>query len=294
MTTEALPRNGRSLDLPERAQRSSVAAIARKELRDAIHSRWFWMWTAAFAGLAAVLAIAALPGSRIAGSASYGRTAASLVTLTQIIIPLMGLTLGAQTIAFQRESGALRFLLSHPVNRTEAFWGLYLGTSAALTAASFAGFGAAGILTALRSGSGEAGSFVRITLLAWALLLAMVGLGMLISTLARRAAAALGSAVFVWLLLVFLGDLGLMGTAVATRLSVSALFFSTVANPVEAFRLAALASFADSFDILGPAGTYAADALGSALVPVIVTILLVWVAAPVSIAWFRFRTRQDL
>jgi Cu-processing system permease protein len=252
------------------------------------------MWAIAFAVLAAVLALVALPGSRIAGAASYGRTASSLVALTQIIVPLMGLTLGAQTIASQRESGALRFLLSHPVNRTEAFWGLYLGTAAALTAAAFAGFGAAGVVTALRSGGGQAGSFLRIALLAWALLLAMVGLGMLISTFARRASAALGSAVFVWLVLVFLGDLGLMGTAVATRLSVSTLFFSTVANPVEAFRLASLASFADSLDVLGPAGTYAVDALGGALLPVIVGSLLAWMAIPVTIAWNRFRNRQDL
>ncbi len=282
------------LDLPEKAQRRTILAIARKELDDAVRSRWFWMWTVSFAGLAAVLAMTALPASRIAGAASYGRTAASLVTLTQIIVPLMGLTLGAQTIAFQRENGALRFLLSHPVNRTESFWGLYAGKAAALTAASFAGFGTAGVVTALRSGGGEAGSFVRITLLAWALLLAMVAVGMLISTLAHRAPSALGSAVFTWLALVFLGDLGLMGTAVATRLSVPMLFFSTIVNPVEAFRLAALATFAGSFDILGPAGTYAADALGAALVPVIVSSLLAWILVPLAVAWFRFTRHQDL
>ncbi|HIE21464.1 MAG TPA: ABC transporter permease [Acidimicrobiia bacterium] len=294
MTAEVSEPQGHVFELPERAQGRAIVAIARKELGDAVRSRWFWMWASAFAVLAAVLALAALPGSRIAGAASYGRTAASLVALTQIIVPLMALTLGAQTIAAQRESGALRFLLSHPVNRTEAFWGLYLGTAAALTAAAFAGFGAAGVVTALRSGGGEAGSYLRITFLAWALLLAMLGLGMLISTFARRASAALGSAVFLWLVLVFVGDLGLMGTAIATRLSVSTLFFSTIANPVEAFRLASLASFADSLDVLGPAGTYAVDALGGALLPVIVGSLLAWMAIPVTIAWNRFRNRQDL
>ena len=284
----------RAVELAERAEGRAVAAIARKELGDAVRSRWFWMWAVAFAVLAAVLAMVSLPGERIAGAASYGRTAASLVALTQLIVPLMGLALGAQTVAGQRESGALRFLLSHPINRTEAFWGLYLGTAAALTAAAFAGFGATGVLTALRSGGGQAGSFLRITLLAWILLLAMVGLGMLISTFARRASAALGSAVFLWLVLVFLGDLGLMGSAVATRLPVSALFFSTIANPVEAFRLASLASVTATLDILGPAGTYAISALEGALVPVIVASLVAWMVLPVLFAWLRFRNRQDL
>ncbi|MFQ5522557.1 MAG: ABC transporter permease [Acidimicrobiia bacterium] len=281
-------------DVPERAEGRAILAIARKELGDAVRSRWFWMWTLAFAVLAAALAVVALPGSRIAGAASYGRTAASLVALTQIIVPLMGLTLGAQTIAAQRESGAMRFLLAHPVNRTEAFWGIYLGTASALTAAVAAGFGSAGVVTALRSGGGQAGSFLRIAFLAWALLLAMLGVGMLISTFAASASAALGSAVFVWLVLVFLGDLGLMGSAIATRLPVSALFFSTIANPVEAFRLASLASFADSLDILGPAGSYAVDALEAALVPTIVGSLLAWIALPLVGAWTRFRNRRDL
>ncbi len=293
--TATKPTTGRSLpDLPERAQWRATLAIAHKELDDAVRSRWFWMWAIAFALLAGVLASVALPGSRIAGSASFGRTAASLVALVQVIVPLMGLTLGAQSIAAQRESGALRFLLSHPVNRTEAFWGFHLGLSAALLAAASAGFGAAGIVTAIRSGGAQAGAFLRITLLAWILVIAMLGVGMFISAFTRRASSALGVAVFVWLAFVFLGDLGLMGTAVATRMPVDALFFATVANPIEAFRLAALGSFVGSLDILGPAGTYAVDALGPALMPVIVGVLVLWMILPSVGAWIRFRTSKDV
>ncbi len=294
MTAIVAPNAERVADVPERAQRRAIVAIARKELGDAVRSRWFWMWAIAFALLAAVLASVALPGSRIAGSASFGRTAASLVALVQIIVPLMGLTLGAQSIAAQRESGALRFLLSHPVNRTEAFWGIHLGLSVALLAAASAGFGAAGLVTAIRSGGAQAGAFLRITVLAWVLVIAMLGVGMLISVFARRASAALGIAVFVWLAFVFLGDLGLMGTAVATRMPVDALFFATVANPIEAFRLAALGSFVGSLDILGPSGTYAVDALGPALMPVIVGVLVLWMILPAVGAWIRFRTAKDV
>lgn len=293
-TTAPAPTTAPIAEFPERAEWRTILTIARKELGDAVRSRWFWMWAAAFALLAAILAAVALPGSRIAGAASFGRTAASLVALVQIVVPLMGLTLGAQSIAAQRESGALRFLLSHPVNRTEAFWGIHLGLGAALLAAASAGFGAAGVVTALRSGGAQAGAYLRIAVLAWILVIAMLGVGMLISTFARRASAALGIAVFAWLGLVFIGDLGLMGTAVATRLPVSALFTTTVLNPVEAFRLAALGAFAGSFDVLGPAGTYALDTLGALLVPVLVGALLAWMVAPALLAWWRFLRNRDL
>lgn len=278
----------------ERAEWRLVAIVGHKELKAATASRWFWMWVVAFVGLAAVLVAVALPGSRIAAQAGFGRTAASLVTLVQIIVPLMGLTLGALAIAGPRERGALRFLLSHPVNRTEAFWGIYLGHAAALAIAAGAGFGVAGVVTALRGVPAGVGTFLWIATLSWVLAVAMLGVGMLVSVVSGRSAAALGVAVFVWLLLVFIGDLGLMGTAAATRMPVAVLFGVALANPVEAFRLASLTALAGSLDALGPAGTYAIDRLGDRLGVALLSVLALWVAVPAIVAWRRFAGRADL
>jgi Cu-processing system permease protein len=291
MTTSAI---AAAEQITERPQWKLVIPIARKELGDAARSKWFWLWAGAFGALAASLAAVALPGSQVAGYGSFGRTAASLVALVQIIVPLMGLTLGAQSLAGQRESGSLRFLLSHPVSRTEAFWGTYLGLALALLATAAIGFGAAGIVTVLRAGGAQAGAYVYIAGLSWLLAIAMLGVGMLISTFAKRASAALGISVFVWLVLTFLGDLGVMGTSVATRLPVGTLFATALLNPVEAFRLASLTVFSGTLDVLGPAGTYAVDRLGDALAAVLVAALVIWVVIPALAAWFRFSHKGDL
>lgn len=281
-------------EVVERAEPRAIRRIARKELKGTVASRWFWMWVAAFVGLAAVLVLVALPNSSIDGQAGFGRTAASLVTLVQIIIPLMGLALGALSIAGQRESGALRFLMSHPVSRTEAFWGIYVGNAASLGIAAGAGFGIAGLVTAMRGVSGGSSDFIWIALISWVLAVAMLGVGMLISTYASRSASALGTAVFVWLLLVFLGDLGLMGTAAATNMPVSTLFVSALANPVEAFRLTAMTALSGSLDALGPAGIYAVDTLGDSLPWALAGVLLLWLIVPVVLAWRRFNGKADL
>lgn len=291
MTTSAI---AAAEQITERPQWKLVIPIARKELGEAARSKWFWLWAGAFGVLAASLAAVALPGSQVAGYGSFGRTAASLVALVQIIVPLMGLTLGAQSLAGQRESGSLRFLLSHPVSRTEAFWGTYLGLALALLATAAIGFGAAGIVTVLRAGGAQAGAYVYIAGLSWLLAIAMLGVGMLISTFAKRASAALGISVFVWLVLTFLGDLGVMGTSVATRLPVGTLFATALLNPVEAFRLASLTVFSGTLDVLGPAGTYAVDRLGDALAAVLVAALVIWVVIPALAAWFRFSHKGDL
>lgn len=280
--------------ITERPQRGTIITIASKELGETVRSKWFWLWTAAFAGLAAVLVTVALPGSEIDGYSGFGRTSASLVTLVQLIIPLMGLTLGALSIAGPRQSGALRFLLSHPVSRTEAFIGTYLGLGAALAAATAAGFGIAGLITVVGGVPADTGAFLWIALLSWLLALAMLGLGMFISTVTHSAGAALGGAVFVWLVLVFIGDLGLMGTAAATQMPVSVLFGAALVNPIEAFRLAALTTFDGSLDVLGPAGTYAVDTLGDALLPALLAVLAAWVVVPVAAAWSRFSRGSDL
>lgn len=278
----------------ERPERTLIFTIARKEVRDAIRGRWFWLYAIGFATLATVLASVALPGSQVAGYAGFGRTAASLVALVQLIVPLMGLVLGAQSLAGQSERGTLRFLLSHPVNRTEAFLGTYLGLAVALFATATIGFGAAGFVTALRSSTADAGSFIRIALLSWVLAAISLGIGMLISALTRKAGAALGIAVFVWLTVTFLGDLGLMATSIATNMPVDALFLSALLNPVEAFRLASLMGFAGSLDVLGPAGSYAIDRFGDGLDTLLLGTLAAWVVLPAAVAGWSFTRRKDL
>ena len=281
-------------EVMERAEFSAVLKVARKELKGTVSSRWFWMWVVAFVGVAALLVLVALPSSSVDGETGFGRTAASLVTLVQIIIPLMGLTLGALSIAGQRESGALRFLMSHPISRSEAFWGVYLGGGAVLAIAAGAGFGVAGILTALGGVGSDATAYGWIALVSWILAMAMLGVGMLISTFSARSAGALGIAVFVWLMLVFIGDLGLMGTAAATSMPVSVLFATALLNPVEAFRLAALTALSGSLDALGPAGIYAVDTLGDGLGAALFGVLVVWLVVPAIAAWRRFIGKADL
>lgn len=270
-----------------------VAAIARKELRDAVRARWFWLYALGFAGLAALLATIALPRG-VAGSVGFGRTSASLVALVQLVLPLIALTLGAQSIAGQAERGTLRFLLSHPVTRSEVFVGTYVGLTGALVALCGLGFGVAGLVAAARNAGIDPGAYLRIAVLSLLLATAMLGLGMLISTWASKGSTSLGAAVFLWLGLVFLGELGIMGTAVATRLPVDLLFLSAVANPVEAFRVASLSALSGSLDVLGPAGTYAVDTYGESLDALLLGALVAWAVVPTALAWRRFVKGRDI
>lgn len=272
----------RDLELAPR----SVAILMAKELRDAWRNRWFLLYSVTFAVLALAMSWLSLVGVAGTGFAGLGRTAASLVNLVVLIVPLMGLTLGAGAIAAERESGSFLYLLSQPVGRLEVVLGKFLGLGAAVIASLLLGFGVAAVLIARRVGEGDAGPFLGFLGLAALVALASVSVGLLISALAQKSSIAAGVAVVLWLVLVFLGDLGLMGSSLVMRLDASELLFSALVNPLQQFKLAAILTLRGGLEVLGPAGLYATRTYGDALLPLLAGGLVLWILVPLAAtAW---------
>lgn len=279
--------------LSERTELWVVRVLAAKEIRDALRDRWLWLYAASFALLATAISSIAVADSTNIGFAGFGRTTSSLIALAQLVVPLMGLTIGARSIAGQRERGTLTFVLAHPVSPTEVYVGCFVGNAAALLVAITAGFGIAGLLAAVRGAAVNGVDLLVIAGLAWLLAVAMIGMGMLVSAFARRSSTAMGLALVLWLAFVLVGNLGLMGTSIATRAGEGALFFSAVANPVEAFRLAAMTVLDGSLDNLGPVGTYAVDRFGDRVGWITTGSLLLWAVVPLVTGGLVFRRRAD-
>jgi Cu-processing system permease protein len=152
------------------------------------------------------------------------------------------------------------------------------------------GFGVAAAIIAARGGT-DAAAFLRLIGFAFVLALAMLSVGFLISALTRRASVALGAAIFIWLLLVFVGDLGLMSSTVAFRLQVTDLFHLSLINPLQVFKMASLGSINASLDVLGPAGLYPMQTYGKALGAIFAAVLAAWVVVPLAMATVLFIRR---
>lgn len=269
----------------------TVFLLARKELRDSLRNRWFVTYTAAFAGLAVGLAYLSRVGTAMSGFAGFGATAASLVNLVLLIVPLMGLTIGAAAIAPERERGTIAYLLAQPIGRFELFIAKYIGLATALVGSLAIGFGVSALVLAGDSDPRQVRLFLTLVGLAMLLGLAMLSVGMLISVLARRSPAATGAAIMAWLLIVLVGDLGLMGSAVLFRLRASSLLLASIANPAQCFKIAVIGSYDATLDLLGPAGLYASNTFGSAMVAVLVACLAAWVIVPLVAAAALFVRR---
>lgn len=267
--------------------------IAQRELREALKNKWLWFYAIAFAGLALALSQAGLASAGYAGLGGFGRTAASLINALLLFVPLMGLSVGAGALAGDRERGTLLYLLAQPVNRAEIFFGKAIGATLALVVALGLGFGIAGLGLA-SSGDGNAFAYLSLAGSTGLLALASLGLGFIISALTRKGATAAGAALIVWLVLVFFGDLGLVGATLSFRPTPGTLFTMLIANPLQIFKLAAIYSLRATLDTLGAVGQYAFYEFGTTLPYWLTGLLIVWSLAGFSIAFVIFNRKGDL
>ena len=113
-TTSVLRARPRAAARPPSFVRN-VATVARRELREAITSRWFLLYTVSFAALGLAVSYVSAVGAGGAGLSGFGRTTAGLINLVLLVVPLMALTAGAGSIASDRERGMLAYLLAQPV-----------------------------------------------------------------------------------------------------------------------------------------------------------------------------------
>ncbi|MCC7390504.1 MAG: ABC transporter permease [Phycisphaerales bacterium] len=271
-----------------------IGRFALREFRDALASKWFLLYTIAFTVLAVGVSFLSLSGIGSHGFAGFGRTAAGLLNLIMLVVPLMALTAGAGSIAGERERGTLLYLLAQPVSRTQVLLGKYLGLAIALVCSLCIGFGVSAGMLAWRTGGVGVGSYAMLVGLTALLALAMLSVGVLISVTSRRTAVATGAALFAWLTLVFLSDLGLMAGSVLFKLRVQEIFGLASANPLQSFKMAVIVSMNASLDVLGPVGAYASHTLGGALPLVLTASLVTWATVPLAAAVVLFARRGSV
>ncbi|RMF59331.1 MAG: ABC transporter permease [Calditrichaeota bacterium] len=255
----------------------NILLLTQKEILDSQRNRWFVLYTIIFAALSLGLSWFGLTGLGNYGLSGFGRTTASMINLILLIVPLMGLTLGAISLAGEREHGTLLYILAQPVDPIEVLTGKFMGVGIALLGALALGFGISGFMIAWYGGATHIGSYLGLVGLTFLLGLVTLGMGLLISSALSKANTAVGVSLFFWLILVFFGDLGIMGTALIAKFDIQHLFYVSLLNPLQVFKIAAISILHSNLEILGPVGTYAIRTYGDHLLPLLVSILFAWV-----------------
>jgi Cu-processing system permease protein len=272
---------------------SAVVTIAGRDARAGLRNRWFLLYSALFLVMSVGFSWVALAGSDVTGQAGFGRTSAGLLNLMLLMVPLIGLTVGAQSIVGDRQDRSLEYLLAQPVSALEVYAGKYLGAAFSIVLLLVFGFGWSGVVMAVRGSASSASDFILLVVLTTLLALGMLSIGFLISSISPQTAAALGIAVSLWLGFVVIGDLGIMGSALVMDLDPPALLGLTLANPLDTYKLLSVDLLGASLDVLGPAGVYATDRFGGNLAAVLLAVEAGWVLLPLPIGYWLFQ-RMDV
>jgi Cu-processing system permease protein len=271
---------------------STIAAIADRDARAGLRNRWFIIYAVIFVIMIVAFSWVALAGSDITGQAGFGRTSAGLLNLLLLLVPLIGLTVGAQAVVADRQDRSLDYLLAQPVSPAEVYTGKYLGAAVSLTLLLLFGFGWAGVVIALRGSAGRSSDFLILGVVTLLLGLGMLSVGFLISSVSPQTSAALGIAVSLWLVFVIIGDLGVMGSSLVMNFQPQTLLWLTFINPLDVYKLVTVGLLHTSVDVLGPAGLYATKRFGDRLIPMLLLLETIWVLTPLLIGYWLFR-RMD-
>jgi ABC-type transport system involved in multi-copper enzyme maturation permease subunit len=276
-------------------RRAEVASIARLELGEVLRSRWILFAGALYAALAGVFVLVGVRESTVVGFTGMGRVLLAFSNALVLVLPLLGLVATGQAVNRARDDGTLELLFSHPVSRGGYFVAVSLVRYLALALPLLVLLPALGLAGELWfRQSVPWGYLARVAAVSASLLLASVAAGLCVSTFVRSPAKALMALLLVFALATTLVDFALVGMMLQWRLRPEAVFALAAANPVEAARMALLASAEPELSTLGPVGFYLAHRVGP---DALVALGIVWPAAVGLAAWAaalrRFR-RGDL
>jgi ABC-2 type transport system permease protein len=267
---------------------------AKLDIVESLRARWFAIYSLVFGGLVALLFVFGLTESRVLGFIGLSRLLVTYIQLCMAILPIFVLITTVRSVAGDREAGVFEYLLSLPVGLAAWFWGKILGRYLVIFLPVFAAMGGAVLWALLRGIEVPWGMFVYYTALLAVMGWCFLGMGMLVSALARSTDVAQGAAFMIWLTLLLFLDLILLGIMIQGHVQPEVVVGIALANPLQVFRTAALALFDPQLIVLGPSAYVILDTFGVAGYKLFALIYPTAIGALCAGAGYFFFRRGDL
>jgi ABC-2 type transport system permease protein len=237
--------------------------VAKLDLSESIRARWFFAYSVVFGGTVALLFVFGLTESRILGFMGLSRLLLTYIQICMAILPVFVLITTVRSVAGDREAGVFEYLLALPVTLGGWFWGKLIGRFLVVFLPVFAAMALGAGWAVVQDIPVPWNLFGVYTGLLAALAWCCLGIGMLISTLARSVDVAQGAAFLVWLFLILFLDLILLGVLVQERVAPQVAIGIALANPLQVFRTAAMVLFDPDLILLGPSAFVILDSFGA-------------------------------
>lgn len=225
---------------------------AYTDVIESLRARWFMVYSMVFGGIVVILFAFGLSESRIMGFTGLSRLLVTYIQLSMAILPIFVLITTVRSVAGDREAGVFEYMLSLPVSLAAWFWGRFFGRFFVVFLPVFLAMAGALIWGVVKGSEIPWNLFIYYSALLMALAWCFLGIGMLISTLARSSDVAQGAAFITWLVLLLFLDLILLGILIQEHLPPETAVAIALANPMQVFRTATMMLFDPQLVLLGP------------------------------------------
>lgn len=221
----------------------NLLLIAKIDIKESFRSRWFLLYLLVFAGLIAIFFVSGVIDSRMAGFNGLSRMLLLFVQICVVVFPIFVLISTVRTICSDREQGALEYLLIFSLSLKEYYFGKVLGRMLSIFLPILFALFLSLIFAIIKGDSVPWGVLGFYSLLLCVLSFVFLSFGFLISSVIKNSEMALGFSFLFWLFLLAFLDIALIGLLMQHLVSENIIFSIAVLNPMEVFRIAALALF---------------------------------------------------
>lgn len=235
---------------------TNLILIAKYDIKEFLRSKWFLLYMLIFGALIAFFLITGVVDSRVAGFSGLSRMLLLFIQICIVILPIFILIATTRSISKDREMGNLEYLLSFSISLKEYFFGKVLGRAFVIIVPMLLSLLLALILAFFKGASLNLSVFLMINLLLLSLAFVFLAFGFCISALIKNSEFALGFAFLLWVFLLAFMDLTLIGLMMKSGVSENVIYGVALANPLQTFRIGAMALFDPNLSVIAPAAYF--------------------------------------
>lgn len=273
---------------------SNVITVAKKEFMDNLRNNWIMILTVLFIILTLVM-------SFVSGGGSLGDieiTVIGLLAIASLLVPIIAIMLGYNTISGEAETGSLLVVQSYPISREDVYFGKFLGLGSVLAVSVLLGFGISGIVIGAAVGGINLGGFLVFIFLTILLGLIYLSMSICFSSILKRRSTSLyaGVGLFFWSMIissvimgVFLGTDGSFDDILSGGMPSWMWSSMMVLSPQDMYQTATMLGF----------DLRMADISGfTIMIPDFITmtnllvISFLWIVVPLSVGYYFYRKRD--
>jgi ABC-2 type transport system permease protein len=240
----------------------NLLLIMKLDILESFKTKWFLIYTIVFGGTVALFLIAGVTESRVLGFSGLSRLLLSFIQICIVILPIFILITTVRSIAGDRDNSVLEYMLSFPVSLKQYYMGKFFGRLFVVIVPVFGALFFSLFYALVRGAEIDYFVFIFYIALLFSLSVNFLGISFFISSLVKSQEIALGIAFFVWLTLLAFIDIVLIGVMMRDMVHENIIFAVALLNPMQVFRIGAIALFDTELSVIGPASYFILDTFG--------------------------------